>query len=116
MKVKKEKPDTRAIELCKNVAPELRAQAETLAAAVYSMQDKIENERETYKKLPLAQEVTLGSGETILRANPAIQEYRATVRDYAQALNNLKAILENSKAPATISSLDALRSKINLAK
>ena len=44
----------------------------------------------------LAQEVTVGTGETILRANPIVQEYRATVREYAQALEKLNSLIKKS--------------------
>lgn len=80
------------------------------------MQEKIEQQIPEYEKQPLAQQVTVGTGETMLRQNPAMQEFRATVRDYAQALNNLQDILENNKAPAQVASLDELRKKYKIAK
>jgi hypothetical protein len=81
----------------------------TLANAVLAMQAKIDQQIPIYEQMPLAQQVTVGTGEKMLRQNPAVQEFRATVRDYAQALNNLQDILESCSAPAEVSSLDALR-------
>ena len=74
---------------------DIKDQVETLKKAVLTMQAKIEQQIPIYKQMPLAQQVKVGTGESMLRANPATQEFRATVRDYAQALNSLQAILDN---------------------
>lgn len=105
---------TKAEILCEGVSPELRAQAITLANSVLTMQEKIEQQIPTYKEQPLAQEVTVGTGETILRANPIVQEFRATVRDYAQALDNLNEILDTKKSKSETSSLDDLRKRFGV--
>ena len=102
--------------ICSNVSEDIKPQAETLAKAVLTMQAKIEQQIPIYKQMPLAQQVKVGTGEVMLRANPATQEFRATVRDYAQALNNLQDILENNKAPAQVAVLDDLRKKYKIAK
>ena len=102
-----------AKELCKT--GNLDDQVETLAEAVLAMQKKIKDQTAIYDKMPLAQQVKVGTGEVMLRANPATQEFRATVRDYAQALNSLQDILENNKAPAQVSTLDDFR-KFKIAK
>ena len=100
--------------ICKNVAPDIKAQAVTLAQAVLTMQEKIEQQIPIYKQMPLAQQVTVGTGETMLRANPMTQEFRATVRDYAQALNNLNEMLENNKTTTEPSAVDDLRSRFGV--
>ena len=105
---------TPAEQICKNAAPDIKAQAVTLANAVLSMQAKIEQQIPNYKDAPLAQQVTVGTGETMLRANPLTQEFRATVRDYAQALNNLNAILENKKNETETSPVDDLRARFKV--
>ena len=105
---------TKAELMCENVSPELRAQAITLANSVLTMQEKIEQQIPTYKEQPLAQTVTVGTGETMLRANPITQEFRATVRDYAQALNNLNEILDAKKSQSETSSLDDLRKRFGV--
>lgn len=96
------------------VAPDLKAQAVTLADAVLAMQDKIETSIPEYKAMPLSQTVTVGTGETILRANPAAQEFRATVRDYAQALKSLNEILASGKPTTSASSVDDLRARFKV--
>ena len=103
-----------AEQICKNAAPDIKAQAVTLAEAVLTMQEKIEQQIPVYKKMPLAQQVTVGTGETMLRANPMTQEFRATVRDYAQALNNLSEILENNKGASQSSAVDDLRARFKV--
>lgn len=108
------KPKTMAEQMCDNVSADVKSQAVTLANAVLTMQEKIEQQIPIYKQMPLAQQVTVGTGEKMLRANPATQEFRATVRDYAQALNNLKDILENKKAAPSISPVDDLRNRFKV--
>lgn len=121
MEPKKRKPKavkpikkTKAEELCEGVNSELKAQAVTLANAVLTMQAKIEQQIPIYKDEPLAQTVTVGTGETVLRQNPITQEFRATVRDYASALNNLNEILEKKEAVKEESSLDALKNRFKV--
>lgn len=96
------------------VAPDLKAQAVTLADAVLAMQDKIESSIPEYKTMSLSQTVTVGTGETILRANPAAQEFRATVRDYAQALKSLNEILASGKPTTSASAVDDLRARFKV--
>lgn len=107
---------TQAEALCVEVAEKIRPQAVTLANAVLAMQEKIEQQIPVYKVMELSQEVTVGTGETMLRQNPAVQEFRATVRDYAAALNNLQDILEENKAPTKVSEMSELRKKFKMAK
>lgn len=102
--------------ICSNVSKDIKPQAETLAKAVLAMQAKIDQQIPIYEQMPLAQQVKVGTGEKMLRANPAVQEFRATVRDYAQALNNLQDILENNKAPAQVAALDDFKRKYKIAK
>ena len=106
----------RAEKICAGVSPDIKPQAVTLANAVLAMQNKIEQQIPIYEKMPIAQQVTVGTGERMLRQNPAVQEFRATVRDYSQALSNLRAIIDNNKAPAEVSSLNDLRAKFKVAK
>ena len=98
----------RAEKICENVRPDLRSQVETLTNAVLAMQAKINQQIPVYEQMPLAQTVKVGTGEVMLRQNPATQEFRATVRDYAAALNNLQDILENNKTETSSGSLKEL--------
>ena len=80
--------------LCAGVNPALKKQAVTLASAVLAMQEKIEQQIPELENMPLSQEVKVGTGETVLRQNPAIAEFRAMVRDYTQALCKLKDLID----------------------
>lgn len=105
-----------AKDICANVSTDIKPQAETLAKAVLAMQAKIEQQIPIYEKLPLAQQVTVGTGEKMLRQNPAVQEFRATVRDYSAALNNLQDIIEEHKTPTKVSEMAELKKKFQIAK
>lgn len=104
----------KAEEICQNVSPDIKPQAVTLANAVLAIQEKIEQQIPIYKQMPLAQQVKVGTGEKMLRANPATQEFRATVRDYAQALNSLNEILDTNKAPCGSSPIEDLRNRFKV--
>lgn len=103
-----------AEQICENVHGDIKAQAVTLTNAVLAIQEKIEQQIPIYKQMPLAQTVKVGTGEKMLRANPATQEFRATVRDYAAALNCLKEILNAEQAAPSSSPIDDLRSKFRV--
>lgn len=107
---------TQAEQICANVSTDIKPQAITLANAVLAMQNKIDQQIPIYEKMPLAQTVTVGTGEKMLRQNPAVQEFRATVRDYSQSLSNLYDILENHKKPTTVTSLSDMRNKLKAVK
>lgn len=107
---------TKAEKICANVNEDIKSQAVTLANAVIAMQDKIDQQIPVYEQMPLAQQVTVGTGERMLRQNPAVQEFRATVRDYAQALVNLQNIVEENRMPEKVESLDAFRNKLRAVK
>lgn len=107
---------TQAEKICVNVSKDIRPQAVTLANAVLAMQAKIDQQIPIYEQMPLAQQVTVGTGEKMLRQNPAVQEFRATVRDYSQALNNLKAIVDNNAEPVEIDDITDVKRKFKLAK
>lgn len=106
---------TQAERICAGVDEKIKPQAMTLAKAVFAMQDKIEQQIPIYEQMPLAQQVTVGTGERMLRQNPATQEFRATVRDYAAALNNLQNIIGEATV-ADVQNLESLRSRFKVAK
>ena len=103
---------TQAEKICGNVSKDIKPQAVTLANAVLAMQAKIDQQIPVYEQMPLAQQVTVGTGERMLRQNPAVQEFRATVRDYAQALKSLHEIIENNKTHENVTSLETFRNRI----
>ena len=98
--------------MCQGVDPKIRSQVITLANSVLTLQNKIIQQTPAYEKAPLFQEVTVNTGETVLRANPLVQEFRATVRDYDQALKSLNELLNTKKGSSAVNPLDMLRNKI----
>ena len=100
--------------MCQGVNPRIRKQAVTLAESVLTLQNKIIQQTPAYEKAPLFQEVTVNTGETVLRANPLVQEFRATVRDYDQALKSLNELLNANKGTAEESPLDVLKNKFKI--
>ena len=105
-----------AQEMCQNVSPEIKDQAITLAEAVLALQRKIEKQIETYDELPLAQMLTTTQGEKALKANPALAEFRGTVRDYSAALNSLQNIISENQNSAAIASLNDFRKALKVAQ
>lgn len=107
---------TKAEKICAGVTADLKEQAVTLAEAVFALQRKIEQTMPDYDGMPLAQVLTTTQGEKALKNNPALQEFRGTVRDYASALKSLQDILDNNKAPAEVTQLDDIRARLKVAK
>lgn len=90
-------------------------QLHTLENAILAMRDKIEEQIPTFKEQALSQEVTVGTGETMLRQNPTVSEFRALVKDYGQAIKTYRE-LSGGNAEMEASSLDSIRNKFKVAK
>lgn len=101
-----------ASRICADVDKKIKKQAVTLAKAVIALQDKIEQQLPNFAQQPLAQILTTTQGEEALRQNPAVSEFRATVRDYAAALKSLQDIVERNKVTEKTTSLADFRAKI----
>lgn len=99
--------------MCEKVNKDIKAQALTLARAVLAMQEKIDAQIPVYEQLLLAQTLTTAQGEKALKNNPAMQEFRATVRDYAAALKDLNTLIEEHPAEqvSNVSPLESLRDR-----
>ena len=76
---------------------------------------KIIEKMPEFSDMELYQEVTVGTGETIMRGNPAMQEFRALVRDYSSLVSTLNSLLADKK-PTSVSDLDSIRKKFKVAK
>lgn len=113
-KIEKIITPTEAELMCQGVNPRIRKQAVTLAESVLTLQNKIIQQTPAYEKAPLFQEVMVNTGETVLRANPLVQEFRATVRDYDQALKSLNELLNAQKGTAEANPMDALKNKFKI--
>ena len=105
---------TQAELMCKGVNPKIRSQAITLANAVITLQNKIIQQTSEYESAPLVQKVIVGTGEEVLRANPLVQEFRATVRDYDQALKSLNELLNTQKGTEEKNPMNEIKSKFKI--
>ena len=105
---------SQAEKMCKGISPALRPQALTLAQSILTLQKKIEQQSATYETEPFVQLVTVGTGETIMRSNPFVQEFRATVREYASTLKAFKELVDAKNKTAESSPLDNLKSRYNI--
>ena len=105
---------SQAEKMCKGISPALRQQAITLAESILTLQKKIEQQTPIYETEPLIQEVTVGTGEKILRSNPFVQEFRATVRDYSAALKSFKELCDVKGKAQESSPLDSLKSRYRI--
>lgn len=90
-------------------------QLHTLENAILAMRDKIEEQIPMFREEPLAQTVTVGTGESMLRQNPNVSEFRALVKDYGQAIKTYRELSAGSDSAET-GNLDSLRAKFKVAK
>lgn len=97
------------------LSDEMKPLVITLAESTLAMQAKIIEKMPEFSDMELYQEVTVGTGETIMRGNPAMQEFRALVRDYSSLVSTLNSLLADKK-PTSVSDLDSIRKKFKVAK
>ena len=65
---------------------------DTLSESASAMQNKILQTIPLYESMPLAQEMTTTQGEKVWKNNPAMQEFRGTVRDFAAVIKLLREL------------------------
>ena len=88
---------------------------ETLMKAILSLQKKLEENEKQFLDEPLRVWVDTTAGTMGPRANPFVQEYRATIRDFAAAVKAYKEIT-GDKEEQEVSSLDSIRNMLKVAK
>lgn len=88
----------------------------TLEKAILTVQKKITQQIPVFRNAPLAQEVTVGTGATMLRQNPEVSEFRALVKDYSQLLKAYKELTADSDNKSNVQALEDIRSKFKVAK
>lgn len=87
----------------------------TLENAILAMRDKIEEQIPVFRAEQLSQEVTVGTGETVVRQNPNVSEFRALVKDYGQTIKMYRELAGNN-VDVECSSLDSIRAMFKVAK
>lgn len=88
---------------------------DTLSQAIGDLREKIEAHAEEFKTAPLTQEVMVGTGETVIRSNPVIDEYRGLVKDYYQALKAYADLTGKQKTDEPAQLAD-IRARFKIAK
>lgn len=86
---------------------------ETLLEAILAMQEKILEVTPEFEAAPIAVVVEKGDGNEVYRANPFIAEYRALVKDYANAIKAYKEIVGSGNAEAS-AKLSEIRTKFKV--
>ena len=86
---------------------------ETLLTAILAMQDKIIEQLGEFESAELAIEVKMGDDRYIMRANPLVQEFRALVKDYSNALKAYKEI-SGASEPQGNSRIEELRARLKV--
>lgn len=89
-------------------------QLETLCDIIDTLQTKLIENEERYKTEPLSVTIMKKDGEVTYRTNPFLEEYRATVRDFGQALKTLKELCKNDIAAVEVDNLNDLRTKFKI--
>jgi hypothetical protein len=99
-----------------NLDPAIRAQALAVCQIERSMRAKVEELIPAFEAAPAVQEVTSTQGEKVLKPNPEIQEIRALFKDYCAVVKAQKEIMGTKSTPAEVTSINALRQKLKIAK
>lgn len=86
---------------------------ETLKASAAALQRKLIQAIPEYESMPLAQEMTTTQGEKVLKNNPAMQEFRGTVRDFAAVVKLLNE-MEKSGDEIDTSSFENIRRRFKV--
>ena len=87
---------------------------ETLLESILAMQDKLIETTPAYRSADLTYEAEMSDGRIITRVNPLVQEYRALLKDYGNAIKTYKEITGDSDQGAA-EKLDGLRMKFKIA-
>jgi hypothetical protein len=102
--------------VCKNIDSPLRPQIETIVQVVLSLQTQLEENYNEYLTQPLSISVTVGTGETISRANPFCAEYRALFKDYIAAVKQLKELIADVAVEEELTALASVKERFKIAK
>lgn len=102
--------------LTQNIDPSMRDQAVTVCKIEKAMRSKVKALIPLYKESDPTQTVTSTQGEKVLKSNPAMQEIRATFRDYCTIVKVQQDILANRAAPVEVANINSIRQKLKIAK
>ena len=104
-------------ETLRDVDPRIKEQAAMVWKIEKAMRKKVKAIFPMFEEMPVAQAVTSTQGEEVLKSNPAMQEIRATFRDYCSIVKVQFSLLgDKAPAQAEVSQLDAIRARLKIAK
>ena len=102
--------------MLENIDPNMKDQAATVCRIEKAMRAKVKELIPIYKERPAAQSVTSTQGEQVLKGNPAMQEIRATFRDYCSIVKVQQDFLANRASTVEVTPISAIRNKLKIAK
>lgn len=94
----------------------IKDQLFTLCDVIELLERKLTDNFEKYQSAPLSIEATKADGSIVSRANPFVEEFRSTIKDYNNALIKFQDLLKIQGQKTELKSLDELRSKFKIAK
>lgn len=104
-------------EVLENIDPRMRDQAAMVWKIEKALRKKVKAVFPTFDEMPVAQAVTNTNGEQVLKANPAMGEIRATMKDYVFIVKTQWDMLgEKATAQAEVTRIDEIRKKLKIAK
>ena len=103
-------------EALQDIDPRMKEQAAMVWKIEKAMRKKVRAIFPTFEEMPVAQAVTSTQGEEVLKNNPALQEIRATFRDYCAIVKTQMALIGDKPAPVEVTQIDAIRQKLKIAK
>ena len=104
-----------AKDIAKNSDSRIRRQTEVLASQVLAIAEKLAEAEKQLASEELVIPYDNGGGQSGMRENPFYQAYEKLLASYAKALTTLLAIIGEEEAE-NLTSLDAFRSKVKIAK
>lgn len=104
-------------EALKGIDPRMMDQAAMVWRIEKALRKKTKSILPTFEEAEVVQTVTNTQGEKVLKANPAMGEIRATMKDYVFIVKTQWEMLgEKSTAQAEVTRIDEIRKKLKIAK
>lgn len=104
-------------EALRGIDPRMTEQAAMVWKIEKAFRKKAKSILPDFDEMPVAQAVTNTQGEQVLKANPAMGEIRAMLKDYIFIVKTQWDMLgEKNAQPAEVARIDAIRQKLKIAK
>ena len=94
----------------------MKKQADTIGKIEEAMRLQIEKQIPVFEELEAAQLMNTTQGETVLKANPAMQEIRALFKDYCYVAKVQQELTGDNADPEKVKSINDFRAKYKIAK